>query len=79
MTLVVGGLVAAVVVGIAVLVARDMDRRGRNGELYAVAVLFVLPLGVLMWALDRRRPAVTAPPSSDDPKTDAVPDPSPPA
>lgn len=71
MTLVVGGIVAAVVAGIAALVARDMDRRGRNGELYAVAVLFVLPLGLLMWALDRRRPPVTALPEGRE--TDASP------
>jgi len=76
-TLIVGGIVAAVVVGMAVLVARDMDGRGRNGELYAVAVLFVLPLGLLMWALDRRRPPVTA--SAEGPEPDPVPDPSSPA
>lgn len=66
MTLVVGGIAAAVVAGIAVLVARDMDRRGRNGEIYAVAVLFVLPLGLLMWGLDRRRPPVTASPEGSE-------------
>jgi len=54
-TLLVGAALAATVVVIAVMAARDMDRRGRNGELYAVAVLFVLPLGLLMWGLDRRR------------------------
>lgn len=70
MALVLGGIAAAVVAGLAMLVARDMDRRGRNGELYAVAILFVLPLGLLMWALDRRRPPVTAAPSADDPEVD---------
>ena len=77
MTLLVGAIVAAVVAGIAVLAARDMDRRGRNGELYAVAVLFVLPLGLLMWALDRRRPP--APASPDGPEADPAPDPASPA
>ena len=66
-----GGIAAAVVAAVAVLVARDMDRRGRNGEVYAVAVLFVLPLGLLMWALDRRRPPAVA--SPEDPETDASP------
>lgn len=56
MVLVAGAAVAAVVAGIALVAARDMDRRGRSGEVYAVAILFVLPLGLLMWALDRRRP-----------------------
>ena len=58
-------VVALAVVGLAVLAARDMDRRGRNGELYAVVVLFVLPLGLLMWALDRRRPPPARAASTD--------------
>jgi hypothetical protein len=33
-----------------------MDRRGHKGEVYALAVLFVLPIGLVLWALDRRRP-----------------------
>ncbi|GAC1363449.1 MAG: hypothetical protein NVSMB4_19820 [Acidimicrobiales bacterium] len=33
-----------------------MDRRGRNGELYAIVILFVFPIGLGLWALDRRRP-----------------------
>lgn len=33
-----------------------MDRRGRHGELYAIVILFVFPIGVGLWALDRRRP-----------------------
>ncbi|MHB8663008.1 MAG: hypothetical protein ACYDH6_10025 [Acidimicrobiales bacterium] len=45
------------VVGLAVTAARDMDRRGRDGQVYAIAVLFVPPLGLAMWALDRRRSA----------------------
>ena len=50
-------LVAALaLVGLAVVCARDMDRRGHKGELYGIAVLFFLPLGLLMWALDARRP-----------------------
>jgi hypothetical protein len=40
---------------LAVLSARDMDRRGHHGEVYGVVTLFVLPLGLAMWALDRRR------------------------
>lgn len=65
-TLVVGAGVALAVVLLAVVIARDMDRRGRNGELYAVAVLFVLPLGLAMWALDRRRPPTVGAPGSPD-------------
>lgn len=56
MVLATAAVVAALVVVLAVVVARDMDRHGRSGELYAVAILFVLPLGLLMWLLDRRRP-----------------------
>jgi hypothetical protein len=51
----VAAAVAMIVVGLAVSAARDMDRRGRDGQLYAIAVLFVLPLGLLMWGLDHRR------------------------
>jgi hypothetical protein len=54
-TYIVGGAVAALIVVLAITAARDMDRRGRDGQVYAIAVLFVLPLGLLMWALDRRR------------------------
>jgi hypothetical protein len=54
--------VAACVMVLAAFVARDMDRRGRDGQVYAIAVLFVLPLGLLMWALDRRR---TPPPEAE--------------
>ncbi len=50
-----GGAAAAVVAMLAVFAARDMDRRGQDGQVYAIAVLFVLPLGLLMWALDHRR------------------------
>jgi len=49
-------VVALALVGLAVTCARDMDRRGHKGELYAIAVLFFLPLGLVMWALDARRP-----------------------
>jgi hypothetical protein len=49
-------VVALALVALAVVCARDMDRRGHKGELYAIAVLFFLPLGLLMWALDARRP-----------------------
>jgi len=52
----VGLVVALALVGLAIICARDMDRRGHKGELYAIAVLFFLPLGLLMWALDARRP-----------------------
>jgi hypothetical protein len=48
--------VALIVVTLAVVAARDMDRRGHKGEVYALAVLFVLPVGLVLWALDRRRP-----------------------
>jgi hypothetical protein len=47
--------VALIVVGLAVVAARDMDRRGHKGEMYALAVLFVPPVGLVLWALDRRR------------------------
>ena len=47
----------------AVLCVRDMDRRGHAGELYGVVTLFVLPLGLGLWALDRRR---SAPPRAMD-------------
>lgn len=40
---------------LAVLCARDMDRRGHAGEMYALVTLFVLPVGLGLWALDRRR------------------------
>jgi hypothetical protein len=46
---------------LAVVSARDMDRRGHKGELYGVVTLFVLPVGLAMWALDRRRPPPTRP------------------
>ena len=49
-------VVALALITLAVVCARDMDRRGHKGELYAIAVLFFLPLGLLMWALDARRP-----------------------
>ena len=52
-------MAALFVVGVAVAAARDMDRRGRNGELYAIVILFVFPIGLGLWALDRRRPVVT--------------------
>ena len=55
MTYAIAAVVALAVIGLAIGAARDMDRRGRNGEVYAIAVLFVLPLGLAMWALDRRR------------------------
>ncbi|GAC1540434.1 MAG: hypothetical protein NVS3B12_27360 [Acidimicrobiales bacterium] len=58
--LIVAGLAAALVIVIAVVAARDMDRRGRNGELYAIVILFVLPVGLVLWALDRRRPVLAA-------------------
>lgn len=51
-------------VALAAVCARDMARRGRDGELYAVVVLFVLPLGLGLWALDRRtRPPTEGPPA----------------
>ena len=49
-------VIALVVIAIAVVAARDMDRRGHKGEVYALAVLFVLPIGLALWAHDRRRP-----------------------
>lgn len=51
----IGAAYLAVSVLLAVLSARDMDRRGYQGEVYGVVTLFVLPLGLAMWALDRRR------------------------
>ena len=54
--LILGLVYLAVSVVLAVVCARDMDRRGRPGEMYALVTLFVLPLGVGLWALDRRRP-----------------------
>lgn len=51
----VGVVIAGLVALLAVAAARDMDRRGRDGQVYAIAVLFVPPVGLLMWALDRRR------------------------
>jgi len=49
-------LIALVVIALAVAAARDMDRRGHKGEVYALAVLFVLPIGLMLWAHDRRKP-----------------------
>ena len=48
--------VALIVVALAVLAARDMDRRGHKGEVYALVVLFLPPVGLVLWAHDRRRP-----------------------
>ncbi len=56
MVLLIAAGVAVLVIAVAALAARDMDQRGRSGEVYAIAILFVFPLGVLMWALDHRRP-----------------------
>jgi len=47
--------VALVVVVLAVGAARDMDRLGHRGEAYALAVLFLPPVGLVLWAHDRRR------------------------
>jgi hypothetical protein len=55
MALVVTVAVALVVVGLAVWAARDMDRLGHRGEAYALAVLFLPPVGLVLWAHDRRR------------------------
>ena len=55
MVLVVTLVVALVVVGLAVWAARDMDRLGHRGEAYALAVLFLPPVGLVLWAHDRRR------------------------
>ncbi len=49
-------VIALVVVALAVLAARDMDRLGHKGEAYALAVLFIPPIGLVLWAHDRRRP-----------------------
>ena len=49
-------VIALVVVALAVAAARDMDRRGHKGEMYALVVLFVPPVGLALWAHDRRRP-----------------------
>ena len=49
-------VIALVVIALAVAVARDMDRRGHKGEMYAIVVLFVPPIGLALWAHDRRRP-----------------------
>jgi hypothetical protein len=47
--------------GLAWLAARDMASRGRTGDVYAVLVIFLPPLGLLAWALDRRRCPVLTP------------------
>ena len=47
--------VALVVVVLAVCAARDMDRLGHRGEAYALAVLVLPPVGLVLWAHDRRR------------------------
>lgn len=36
--------------------ARDVDRRGGNGRLVGVALVVVLPLGVVLWLAERRQP-----------------------
>jgi hypothetical protein len=48
--------IALVVAVLAVWAARDMDRLGHHGEAYALAVLFLPPIGLVLWAHDRRRP-----------------------
>ena len=39
-------------------VALDMDARGKAGWAYGLTTLFLPPLGLALWALDRDRPAV---------------------
>jgi hypothetical protein len=38
-------------------IALDMDARGKSGWVYGVMTLFVPPLGIGIWLLDRNRPA----------------------
>jgi len=35
------------------VVARDMDSRGLDGRLYGALTLFLLPLGLALWAYKR--------------------------
>lgn len=53
-------LIVAAAAGSAVLVARDMDRRGREGKLYGLATLLLLPLGLVAWVIGRSGKSDTA-------------------
>lgn len=53
-------LIVAASAGSAILVARDMDRRGREGKLYGLATLLLLPLGLVAWLIGRSGKSDTA-------------------
>ena len=42
-------------VAVPVAVARDMNRRGRNGWSYGLLTFVLFPIGVAAWLIDRRR------------------------
>jgi len=57
-------VVAFLVIGVPVLMYRDMRARQRVAWAYVLLYLLVLPVGLLTWYIDRRRfplpPPVTA-------------------
>lgn len=55
LALVVFAAAVASVPMLAVRAAREMDGLGRDGRMYGLLVLVVPPIGLLIWALDRRR------------------------
>lgn len=60
-TFVVAIVLLPFLLGVAWLAARDMKSRGRTGDVYATLVIFLPPVGLLAWALDRRRCPVLTP------------------
>lgn len=48
-------LLLPVLLALALVAHRDMTARGRQGDQYAALIVFLLPVGLLVWALDRRR------------------------
>lgn len=56
-SLLIPALLAATLVQttLALLAARDMDRRGQPGWIFGILVLFLPPAGVLVWVVARGR------------------------
>lgn len=56
-SLLIPALLAATLVQttLALLAARDMDRRGQPGWIFGILVLLLLPVGVLVWVVARER------------------------
>ena len=37
------------------IVARDMDRRGQDGRVYGLLTFLLLPIGLVVWVVQRSR------------------------